>query len=156
MSPKEAAYILFLNDIDLKDISTTMKVPYDTIAKWSSKENWKKKRTDQLLREQTNQERILALIDYQLMVIEKIITLKKRELEDISDIDGLKNALINRGDIDALQKLHTTIKAKEISWDQVVKTTRESLEYLEKIDFDIAKKIQPWLNDWLNEKREQL
>jgi len=156
MVKREAAHKLYLQDVDLKDIALILKVAYNTVAKWSSSDGWKKNKSEKLLREQTSQDRIWGLIDFQLRVIEKITQARDEDLDGTQNVTQLKDSLIERGDIDALQKLFTTIKSKEVTWDQVVKSTRDLVEHIENADFKLAKKVTPIVNDWLNEKRESL
>ena len=156
MTKKQAAHILYLNGLTLKEIASTIKTSYNTITKWSSDSDWKRVKTEKALREQTSQQRIWGLIDYQLQIIERITQVRSVELEKTTDPETLKKALIERGDIDALQKLFTTIKGKEITWDQMVKLTRDLIEFLEKDHFHLAKQIAPFANEWLNYKREKL
>ena len=156
MTNKQAAYILFLNGFNLKEIATIIKTSYHTVSKWSSDAHWKRIKAEKIFLEQTSQERIWGLIDYQLKIIERITKVRSRKLNESVDPEQLKSMLIERGDIDALQKLFTTIKGKEISWDQMVKLTRDLIEYLEKNHFELAKTLAPLASDWLNEKREHL
>ncbi len=156
MTKKQAAHILYLNGLTLKEIASTLRTSYNTITKWSSDSDWKRIKAEKALREQTSQERIWGLIDYQLKIIERITQVRSTELDKTTDPETLKKALIERGDIDALQKLFTTIKGKEITWDQMVKLTRELIEFIEKDHFHLAKQIAPLANEWLNQKREKL
>ncbi len=156
MTKKQAAHILYLYGLTLKEVGSTLKTSYHTITKWSSDSDWKKVKTEKGLREQTSQERIWGLIDYQLQLIEKITQVLTRELEKMTTPDELKKALIELGDIDALQKLFTTIKGKEITWDQMVKLTRELIEFIEQHHFLLAKQIASLANEWLNQKRKSL
>lgn len=156
MTKKEAGKKLYLQGASLQDISSILKVSYNTVSSWSSKEGWKQSKSEQLLREETSQERIWHLIDFQLKVIEKITIEREKYLSEIKDVDELKKSLIERGDIDALQKLFTTIKGKEVTWDQVVKTARELVEFIAEEDTTLAKRITPIINEWLDQKRELL
>lgn len=156
MTKKQAAHILYLSGLSLKEIASTLQVSYNTISKWSSASDWKRSKTQKALREQTSQGRIWGLIDYQLKIIERLTQMRATTLEKTTDPESLKKALIERGDIDALQKLFTTIKGKEITWDQMVKLTRELIEFIEKHHFELAKQIAPLANRWLNQKRDKL
>ena len=82
--------------------------------------------------------------------------LYEEEIDGIEDIGEIQKLLISKGDIDALQKLHTTIKDKEITWDQLVANSRELLEYIADYDLKLSKKVSPIMNDWLNLKREEV
>lgn len=156
MTKKEAGFILYLQDVELEEISKTLEVNYNTVAKWSSVGNWKEKKTEKLLQKQTSQDRIWGLISYQLEVIELITAARKQDRTGNETVKELKETLIDRGDIDALQKLFTTIKSKEVTWDAVVKSTRSLIEHLEKADIELAKAVTPLVNEWLNIQREVL
>jgi hypothetical protein len=156
MTKQESARILYFQGFELREIANIVNTSYNTISKWSSTLNWKQKKSEKLLREETSQERIWKLIEYQLKVIEKITNTRMIELDNVNDVDGLSKLLISKGDIDALQKLFTTIKGKEVTWDQIVKSARELLEHIAENDLTIAKKVTPIVEDWLNLKRETL
>lgn len=156
MKKEDAAFILYANDMELKQISQILSVPYDTLTKWSSRFSWKKKKTEKSIRDETNQDRILLSVSFQLKIMAKIIEIREKELEGTDTVEGLEKLMFDKGSLDAFQKLYSTIKAKDISWDQIVKSTRELLEFVEKEDFKLAKELQPYANEWLNEKRESL
>ncbi len=101
MTKKQAAHILYLNGLTLKEISSTLQTPYNTITKWSGNSDWKRSKAEKALREQTSQERIWALIDYQLKIIERLAQVRATKLDKITNPETLKKALIERGDIDA-------------------------------------------------------
>ena len=71
-------------------------------------------------------------------------------------VSQLQEQLIERGDIDALQKLFTTIKGKELAWSGMVKILREFIEYLERENIHLAKKVLPFSQEFLNEKRKEV
>lgn len=156
MEKQDAAFIMYANDMELKTISSVLSIPYDTLTKWSSKYGWKKKKTQQAIRDETNQDRILMSVSFQLKIMAKIIEIREAELENTTTVEGLEKLMFDKGSLDAFQKLYSTIKSKDISWDQIVKSTRELLEFVEKEDFNLAKELQPYANQWLNEKRESL
>jgi hypothetical protein len=156
MKKEDAAFILYANDLELKIISEVLAIPYNTVIKWSSKYNWKKKKTEKTIADETNQDRILLSVSFQLKIMSKIIEIRERELETTHTVEGLEKLMFDKGSLDAFQKLYSTIKSKDISWDQIVKSTRELLEFVEKEDFKLAKELQPYANQWLNEKREGL
>lgn len=156
MKKQDAAFVLYANDLELKEISSVLNIPYNTLTKWSSQFNWKKKITEKAIRDETNQDRILMSVSFQLKIMAKIIEIREAELETTNTVEGLEKLMFDKGSLDAFQKLYSTIKAKDISWDQIVKSTRELLEFVEKEDFKLAKELQPYANQWLNEKRESL
>lgn len=157
MTNREAAHTLYNEGYQLEEIAKLLRVPYNTIAKYSSDGNWKKLKAEKGLREKTSQERIWGLIEFQLQIIERITTKHKEALlNENLDVKDLQSLLISKGDIDALQKLHTTIKGKDISWDQMVKLFREFLEFTELENLNVAKNVAPFVTEFLNKKRESL
>ncbi len=156
MSKRDAAYILYLNGWSHKQIANLVDMSPDTVARWSSKYGWKNKKNEKGLLEQTSRERILSLIDYQLKIIEKITHINSQKLAGKLDVSQLQSILISKGDIDALTKLASTIKGKEMSWDNMVKITKEILDFIESENLTLAKRISPFLREWLNHKRENL
>jgi len=156
MERQEAGFKLYVQGVSLDEIASIFKVKYPTVAKWSSDKNWKDRKNERLIREETTQEAIMDLISYQLMVIKKIKELNLEKLDTVEDINELKELLISRGDIDALQKLHTTIKTKEVTWDSIVQITRELTEFLSSKDMKATAKLAEFINEWLNEKRKRL
>lgn len=153
MESKEAARILFNDGSTQKDIASMLNISEKTISDWAKKGNWDKKRSESNLKKQTSEEGVWELINYQLKVLKLIKEKHEVELENCTDLKEIKAKLIDRGDIDALQKLFTTIKGKEMEWSQRVKVIREFTEYLEGEDTKLAQSVVPLANQYLNEKR---
>lgn len=153
MESKEAAHILFNEGVSQKEIASIIDVSEKTISLWAKQGNWDKKRSENNLQKQTSEEGVWELINYQLKVLKRIKEIHESELDNCEDLKDIKAKLIDRGDIDALQKLFTTIKGKEMEWSQRVKVIREFTEYLEVEDGKIAQSVIPLANQYLNEKR---
>lgn len=154
MNKKQAAHQLYINGISHEQIAELLKVSYHSVAKWSSEGNWKNEKNQNSLQQQTIQDRIQSLIYYQLDIIKRITEIKSNDLSHSTSPEELKQAMIQRGDIDALQKLFTTVKGKEIPWEKTVKQTRELLEFIESQDLALAKEVAPLANEWLLTKRD--
>lgn len=150
---KDAAKILFLNGIPQKEIANILDRTEATVSDWAKEGKWREERSEKALFKETNEERIWKMIDYQCSVIEHIIDVHKNELEDHLSPADLKKLLIDKGDIDALQKLFTTIKSKEIEWASIVRLIREFTEYIESRDLNLAQAIIPLAHEFINEKR---
>jgi predicted transcriptional regulator len=146
MDKKESARQLFLDKYSQKDIARILDVSEQTISKWAKQEGWDDKRAEMLARNESIKDRILKLIDYQLRFMENWTELQEGG-EDLKPLD--------KGQIDALSKLFSAIKGKEMEWAQVVAVQREFLEYLESRDISLAKQLIPHVDAYLNQKREQ-
>lgn len=156
MTAKEAGYKLYQEGVDLDEIAKILKRSYNTIAKWSSDGDWKKRKIDQTLREETSKDRVWGLIDYQLRIVERICKQREKELNDDMSAKELRSLLIDKGEIDALAKLFAPIKGKEMTWDNIVKNTRELVTHIESYDLNLAKQVIPIIHEWLNKKREDM
>lgn len=156
MEKKEAGKKLYMQGVSQVDIASLLSVDKKTVNLWVKKGNWEDKRIEQDLAKETAQEEIMNLINYQLKVIGFIKKRHEENLMERMEVKELKALLIERGDIDALQKLFTTIKGKELEWDSIVKVIRGFIEYIETIDIAIAKTVAPLASDYLNERRKEL
>jgi transposase len=154
MEKKEAGRILYNQGISQKDIAQMLSVQPKTVNLWVKGEGWDKQRSASSLAKETSEERVWKLISYQLRVVEKITELQEDSLDQNLTVGELKKLLIERGDIDALQKLFTTIKGKELEWGQVVKIVRELIEYVEGENLNLAKQLTPLANEFVNAKRK--
>jgi transposase len=150
---KQAAFILYKESISQKEIASIISISEKTISLWIKKEKWEAKRSEDAIKKQTSEEGVWEIINYQLRVLKKIKETHDQSLDDCTDIKELKAKLIERGDIDALQKLFTTIKGKEMEWTGRVKVIREFTEYLETENPTLAKEVIPMANQYLNENR---
>lgn len=153
MESKDAARILFNEGVSQKEIASIVGVTEKTITTWAKQGTWDKKRSENNLQKQTSEEGVWELINYQLKVLKRIKEVQEEDLDNCENLKDIKAKLIDRGDIDALQKLFTTIKGKELEWTQRVKVIREFTEYLEIEDMKVAKEVMPLANQFLNEKR---
>ena len=155
MEKKDAGKIMYDQGISQKEISEILNVQPKTVNLWVKNGNWDKQRSAHALAKQTSEERVWQLINHQLKIIEMITKKHEEVLDDSLEIKELKALLIERGDIDALQKLFTTIKGKELEWSHIVKIVREFIEYVEREDISTAQKLTPLANEYLNNKRQE-
>lgn len=156
MEKKEAAKVLFDQGVTQKDIALLLHVQPKTIGTWVKNGEWEKKRAQHSLARETAEEKVWKLINFNLKVLDIISTKQEEELDESADIKDLQKLLTPRGDIDALQKLFTTIKGKELEWTQIVKVIREFTEYCEQNNIELAKQVLPLANSFLNERRQDL
>lgn len=86
---------------------------------------------------------IQDLIQYQLKILKAIAKKRDENLANIdtAEIKDLNDALIKNGDLDGLQKLFTTIKGKQLEYDDKVKIVTDFLKFTEHTNLSLAKKI---------------
>lgn len=145
MEKKDAAKVLYLEGMSAADIGRLLKVSENTLVKWVRDGEWKTKRVASQLFEATSTETVRELIGYQLEA------LRRKKDEWISE--GKFN-LLDRGDIDALQKLFTTIRRGEVKWDDHVRSVRRLMEFLQERDPELAKRLVEHADLYLNDLRK--
>lgn len=154
MEAKEAAKILYYQGVSQKDIAQILDKNEKTISTWVHDGKWDEKRTEHNLLKETSEEQVWKLINWQLRILQMITEEHENSINEGLDVAGLQKLLIGRGDIDALQKLFTTIKGKELEWSQLVKIIRELTEFIQSENVTLAKQLTPYANDFLNQKRQ--
>ena len=122
-------------------------MPWKHGIKMEKEGKWEKLLEEKNTTEQTNEEYIKKMINYQLKSLDSLM--------DEWESEG-KPRLIQKGEIDALSKLYATIKKKDVEWTTYVKIVRELVVYLQVENLALAKKIIPISNNFLNDKREEL
>lgn len=156
MEKKEAAKVLFDLRIPQKEIAAVLHTTEKSVSNWATKGNWEEKRAENGLQRETAEEKVWRIINFNLTILDMIREKQLVKLSPDLSIEELTKMLTDRGDIDALQKLFTTIKGKELQWTAIVKIVREVTEYLEGHQIELAKKMVPVLQSYLNEKRQHL
>jgi hypothetical protein len=102
------------------------------------------------MNQHTAADKVWRLIQYQLDHLNKLTELyEKQETEDPTSIK-----LISKGDIDALQKLFTTIRKKETEWSELVRILRDYVGWLRLEDPELAKTNVDPIERYLNEQRK--
>ena len=162
---KDKGYQLFMIGMDQNDIAEILEVQPKTVTTWVQEGKWKEKRQEQLLRKETNEESVQKLIAFQLRVLDIVRTEAEKALEALTNnkaktgskkLIELQTLLIARGDIDALQKLHTIVKGKDVEWTTYIKIIREFIAELSEANNTLAKDLTPYVNEFLNNKRKEL
>jgi predicted transcriptional regulator len=144
---------LFNSGWEQKDIARILKLSEVTVSRYVKKHNLRQRRSMQSLAKRTSEENALVALEHQSTVIRLMAEKLKAELSDNPDINELKAALIPKGEIDALQKLFTTIKGKELEWSAVVKIIRELMTYIKDRDPELAQDAIDIADDYINDKR---
>lgn len=155
MEKHVAGLLLKKNGASHTEIAKILAVANNTVTAWSQKYDWEDKLIKEQLFQESSLETVRSLISHNLAVLDAI---KERMLGKYdlatAPVEDLKKMLTDRGDVDALNKLYVNIRGKEISWEQIVKTIREFLEYLEAEKFSLAQQVTPYSQAFLDTKRK--
>jgi len=150
VSKKEAAKDLFFLGYKQVHIAQVLRLAEITIHKWAKAGQWKQKRASRELLKENSTMKIMEIIDYQVDALHRKM---KRFREEESD-EQIR--LIERGDIDALQKLFTTIRKDALKFSDYATFMKEFFSWLENYDLDAAKDLLQFGDEFLNMKREHL
>jgi hypothetical protein len=157
MVDKHAAIrTLFNAGWEQKDIARILKLTEVTVSKHVQKGDMRKKRIEFSINRTTSEENALVALAHQTRVIRMMGERLGENLTEDSSIDDLKAALIPRGDIDAVQKLFTTVKGKELDWSAMVQILRNFMGYLKEEDVQVAQDLVPHIDNYINERRKTL
>ncbi len=150
---KSAAQELFNAGWNQKQIGAILEISEKSIGVWKEKYQWEKKRAKKNMAADVAEDIIWELINYQLAALKE----KKDGFElqkDKKELDALPP--LDKGDIDALQKLWTTVKNKQLDWSVIVNNIKDFIGYISERDLELAKKILSHSDDYLNFKRKNL
>ncbi|HRO08577.1 MAG TPA: hypothetical protein PK047_06890 [Saprospiraceae bacterium] len=147
MDKKSAAEVLYREGYNQTDISKILDVSNNTLSKWARSANWREKKISDDLLQDSSVQRILKLIDYQTKALE-------RRIQSWIDEDTQSTKLIERGDIDALQKLFTTIRQDAKKFTHYIQVTQELMQFIQHIDLELAQRLTEPADRFLNEKRK--
>lgn len=151
---KSAAQELFNAGWDQKRIASILELSEQTISGWKQKHHWEEKRAKKNMAADVAEDVIWELINYQLAALKQ----KKDQWEELARTNKENKDLpvLDKGDIDALQKLWTTVKTKQLDWSVIVNNLKEFVSFLSERDIDLAKQILTHTDDYLNFKRKNL
>lgn len=154
---KAAAKILFMDgSFKQSSIATVLKVQESNLSHWVTDGDWHAKRNQARLFRENSEESVQDLITYQLDILCRIKEMSVEQIELAEKVEDLEKLLIKRGDIDALQKLFTTIKDdKELDWKSKVKLLQRFTASVSEEDNDLAKKLTLYVTQFLNDERQQ-
>jgi hypothetical protein len=147
MENRDAAYILFTESWDQKRIAQALGVTEKTVGNWKKAGECERKRTEQALARETSEAILWELIQYQLTAL-------KRKKDEWIGNDEFR--LLDKGDIDALAKMYSSVKAKQHTWAQIVDLATEITEFIEQKNFQLAKEIIPLVDEFLMTKKGNL
>lgn len=150
---KSAAQTLYNESWDQKDIARILKVSEKTISTWKQSGKWEEGRAKKNMAEEVSEDAIWELINYQTTALKMkknkfLAQLEKKQIEELPMLD--------KGDVDALQKLWTTVKGKQLEWSTIVKIIRDFIATISEKDNELAKKLINPTDDYINFKRKNL
>ncbi len=145
MVKKDAARTLYFEGYKQVDIARVLKVSERSISAWAIDGEWRDKKISIDLMRDNSTARIMELIDYQTKALVRI---KNQFLTE--DPDSIK--LIDKGDIDALQKLHVTIKRDAKKFVDYVQVLKEFMEFMETQDVKMAQELIQFGNLFISAK----
>lgn len=148
-----AARTLYMQGFTQKRIAAIFNRSENTIGRWAEAGNWAEELADSHTFKHTSLSDVRTLITHNLKILTKIAELNSEFVDTKQTAKELQSLLIERGDVDALQKLFTTIRGKEIEWDQLVKTITEFTEFIESKNIELAKELTVYSNEFINNKR---
>jgi predicted transcriptional regulator len=153
---REAARLLFMEGYDQKKIAGLLQVNEKSVSAWAKDENWREKRLRYNLFREDSSEQVMNLIDFQLKVLNQIVSAQKELIDGQQDVSELKKLLIKNGELDGLQKLFTTLKGREVEWVDIVRFVREFTEFCNLEEPTITKAhLIPLGNRFIEFKRTQ-
>ncbi len=138
---------MFNEGFTQKDIARILRVTEATVSRWSTDANWREERLRAAMARETAEEGIWQLINHQIEVL-RGMTENWRAAGD--------NRLIDKGDIDALQKMFAAVKGKQMAWTHYVAVTRELMEHLSATSPELAKQVVEHVDSFLHDKRTRL
>ena len=156
LTKKAAVELLFKEGYEQKEIAKILKLSEATVSKYVTQGGLRKKRLDHSIKRTTSEENALTALAHQTTVIRMISEKLGEQLNANLTTEELGKLLIPKGEIDAVQKLFTTVKGKELDWSAIVRILREFSMWLKEEDLELAQEIIEPIDKYLNEKRKSL
>ncbi len=153
---KAAVKVLFLANFEQKHIARILRLTEATVSKYVVDGKLRQKRIEWGINKQTSEENALAALAHQTKVIRMITERLGENLHDGMTVEELQACLIPKGEVDAVQKLFTTIKGKELDWSAMVQILRNFMAHLKEEDIELAQELIPHVDNYINEKRRTL
>ena len=151
MEKRDAARALYLDGWNQADIARALKISEQTVSKWSSDAKWKQLKVSRLLIEDNSVQRLYEIIDYQTTMLKR-----KKDQWLSEDPEGKNIHLIERGDIDALQKLFSCIKKEAHNFSAYATVLKELLEFAQAADLELAKQLTAVGDAFLQHKQTSM
>lgn len=147
MEKRDAARLMYMDGWNQTDIARAIGVSENTVSKWSSDAKWKQQKISAQLMEDNAVQRVMEIIDYQTNAL-----IRKKNSWLAEDENTVQ--LVDKGDIDALQKLFSCIKKETHKFGAYATVMKELLEYLQLADLDLAKQVAPHGDAFLQHVRK--
>lgn len=149
MEKRDAARLMYMEGYSQTDISRILQISENTVSKWSSDAKWKQQKISAQLMEDNAVQRVMEIIDYQT---NQLIKKKNNWIKD--DPDSIN--LIDKGDIDALQKLFSCIRKETHKFNAYATVMKEFFEYLQLSDLELAKQLTSHGDGFLQHVRTKM
>lgn len=150
---EKAGFELYNADWSQKDIARILDVSEKTVVNWKQKNRWEEKRAKRNMAEEISEDGIWELINYQITALR----MKKNKFEEQLASGEIKDLpVLDKGDVDALQKMWTTVKGKQLEWSTIVRIIRDFVGNISEKDNDLARALLNHTDDYLNFKRKNL
>jgi predicted transcriptional regulator len=122
-------------------ISAMLGVTPNTISKWAKEDDWEDEYDKVIRITESTETRIRELIDYNLMVLQARVKVRKESLENGDVESAAELELIDGKQTDGLSKLFAQIKRKDLTNADKIQIIDEFLKYIESKDLSFAKEI---------------
>lgn len=129
-----------------------LKLSETTVSSWSNRYAWKQRRSSEAMTREAAEATIYELIDYQL----KALKARKDQWEHEAQTNKQPLPLIDKGDIDALQKLFVPVRQRQQSFSAIASSVRELMDYLQGVNLEVAKLMLDHVHTFLNLKAKEL
>ena len=147
MNKREAAKILYFQEVSQKRISEIFEVAEQTVGTWKREDDWEQKRKNKMLAQETAGEKLNRIILHNIKVMETEIENAEKEGKIIKS---------DKGDVDALYKLMAAVKGHQETWTHYVRIIREFINHMEVVDINLGKDLLDHADRFLNNKRKEL
>jgi gas vesicle protein len=152
---KQEARHLFMLGWEQKRIATVMNRTEQTINKWCKDGQWHAQRDIHRSKLQASKELISDLLHHQLSIIKLIVSKKKQELAENIDPTSqeLEKLLIQSKEADLVSKFFAQIRDQETQWDKLVSIASELIDFVQSKNLELAKKLIPLIDEFIQTKR---
>jgi len=138
----DAGWTLFEAGYSQKEIAKWLRVSETTVGKWARENDWKGKKARQIALEDNMVSQLKEIAAYQVDCFHR----QMRERLNSEEWEPFPN-----GNFDGIQKVLSTIRRDFDNFKLNVHVLKRFAEYLQEQDLELAKKILPWVDLFLNE-----
>jgi hypothetical protein len=138
----DAGWTLFEAGYSQKEIAKWLRVSETTVGKWARENDWKGKKARQIALEDNMVSQLKEIAAYQVDCFH-------RQMRD--RLNGDTWEPFPNGNFDGIQKVLSTIKQNFDNFKLNVHVLKRFAEYLKEQDLELAKRLLPWVDLFLNE-----